>query len=68
VIPLSAVSLYGFSDALPCLIRIAIPVQAYLFLSQSPVETLNSPYGLRVAKGDTPVTYAQLGASLLKGS
>ncbi len=65
VIPLVTVPLNSYPDALSCLLRIGISVETYLLLSQGPVEALNSSYGLRVTKGNTPMTYAQLRASLL---
>ena len=68
VIPLGAVPLDGCPDALSCLLRVRIPAEAYFLLPQCSVEALNSPYGLRMAKGNTPMNYAQLGASLLKSS
>jgi hypothetical protein len=50
VISLSAVPFDGCLDTLPCLFRIGIEVKASFFLSQSPVETFYSAYGLRMTK------------------
>ena len=66
VISLSTVAFDGCPDILPCLLRIGIAAKAYFLLSQSPTEAFYSAYGLRMTKGDTPVTYAQFRASLLK--
>ena len=64
VIPVVAVSLDSYPDALPCFFRIGIQVKAYLFFSQGPVKAFDSAYGLRMAERNTPMIYTHLRAGL----
>ena len=64
LIPLSAVSIDGCPDALSGLLRVGIAIKACLFLPQGSVEALNSSCRLRMTKGNTAMTCAQLGATL----
>ena len=57
VISPGAASINGYHDALSCLLRVGISVEANFLFPHCPVEALNSPYGLRVIKGNTPVGY-----------
>ena len=64
VIPLSAISLHGYTDALSRLLRVGVTVKANSLFPHRPVKTLDSPYGLGVTKGNTSLGYPQLRASL----